>query len=128
MQVLYLHEPAALRDSVFRGAVWPEAVGTLVELGLADRLQHLQDALLYDAINNGGNPQRPCFPVGLWDFYPPYRAGIVPTELFLDKPDELLLLHRSQMFNRPLIHARSTASFVSLDCSICQLDVFLTCH
>lgn len=44
------------------------------------------------------------------------------------KPDELLLLHRSQMFNRPLVHAGSTTSFVSLDCPICQLDIFLTCH
>ena len=126
--MLYLHEPATLCDSVLRGAIWAKAVGTLMELCLTYRLQHLQNTLLYDTVNDCGNTQRSCFPVGFWDFYPPYRAGVVPTELFLDKPDELLLLHRSQMFNRPLVHAGSTTSFVSLDCPICQLDIFLACH
>ena len=126
--MLYLHESAALCDSVFRGAVWTKTVGALVKLCFAYRFQHLQNTLLYDTVNDCGNTQRSCFSVRFWDFYPPYRAGIIPTELFLDKSDELLLLHRSQMFNRPLIHARSTTSFVSFDCPICQLDVFLTCH
>ena len=126
--MLYLHEPVALCDSVFCRAVWAKAVGTLMELCFAYRFQHLQNTLLYDTVNDCGNTQRSCFSVGFRDFYPPYRAGIVPTELLLDKPDELLLLHRSQMFNRPLVHAGSTTSFVSLDCPICQLDIFLACH
>lgn len=126
MQVLYLHEPAALRDSVFRGAVWPEAVGTLVELGLTDGLQYLQDTLLNDTVYNGGNPQRPCFAVGLWDLHPSYRAGLVPTELFLNQPDEPFFLHGGKVPDGPFIHTGSTAPFISLDGPICQLDVFLT--
>lgn len=32
VQMLYLHEPAALCNGVFRGAVWAKAVRTLMEL------------------------------------------------------------------------------------------------
>lgn len=64
-----------------------------MKLCFAYRFQHLQNTLLYDTVNDCGNTQRSCFSVRFWDFYPPYRAGIIPTELFLDKSDELLLLH-----------------------------------
>lgn len=126
--MLYLHEPAALCDSVLRGAVWPEAIGTFIESGLADRLQHLQNALLHNAVHNGGDAQRSELTVRFWDFHPPDRAGMIPTELFLDKPDECPLAHFGQVLDRPLIHAGSTASLIALDRSVSQPDIFFACN
>ena len=66
-----------------------------------------------------GIPNGLVFPLGL---------GSIPTELFLDKPDVLFLAKCGKVFDCPLIHAGSTASFVALNCPICQFDVFLTCN
>ena len=127
IQVLYLHEPTALCYGVFRGAVRTEAVGTLMELCFTDWFKHLKNTLLYHTVNDCGNTQRSCFSVGLGNFHPLDRAGCVPTELFLNKPDELFLAKCSKVFDCPLIHAGRPTSLIALDCPVCQFDIFLTC-
>ena len=67
VQMLYLHEPTALSNGMFCRAVWAKAIGTLMELRLADWFKDLQDTLLYNSINDCGYAQRSGFAIGFWE-------------------------------------------------------------
>ena len=51
VQMLYLHEPTALCDSVFRGAVWAKTIGTLVKLCFAYRFHCFHPKILNDLLS-----------------------------------------------------------------------------
>ena len=91
VQMLYLYQPHALRNSSLSGTVRAEPVGVLTEFCFTYRLHDLQNTLLYDPIHDSWNSQRSGLSIGLWYFHSPYGSWMIITELFPYETDVFFL-------------------------------------
>ena len=115
MQMGQLYQLVTSGNGVFRGPVRAETIGMVVKLRLTNRLQDLQNALLYDAVYNGRDTKRPCFSVGFWDFYPANRAWVIALELRLNQRNKLGLIQLSKVLYCALVHSCGAAPCIALD-------------
>lgn len=91
VQMLYLYQPHALRNSSLSGTVRAEPVGVLTEFCFTYRLHDLQNTLLYDPIYDSWNSQRSGLSIGLWYLHSPYGSWMIITELFPYETDVFFL-------------------------------------
>lgn len=125
VQMLPLYHAVALGNRIFRRPVRSEPVAPVIKLGFTDRLQDLQNALLYQPVKNRGDSERTGFSIWFWNFDPPHRLGLVPCQFTLDTFD--ILFSRLFFYIRYTftICARSITAAVALDIPIRKHDVFL---
>ena len=92
VQMLYLYQPHALRNSSLSGTVRAEPVGVLTEFCFTYRFHDLQNTLLYDPIYDSWNSQRSGLSIGLWYLHSPYGSWMIITELFPYEMDVFFLV------------------------------------
>ena len=91
-----------------------ESIAVLTEISLVAQRQYLRCCLLYHSVYDGGDAQRPLFPVGLWDVDPSHRLRLVLLcpDLCLDLVSMLCKVP-VKFFHRHLVDPG--CAFVSLD-------------
>ena len=137
VQMLYLYQPHALRNSSLSGTVRAEPVGVLTEFCFTYRFHDLQNTLLYDPIYDSWDSQRSGLSIGLWYLHSPYGSWMIITELFPYEMDvfsvyfSFLAAPKSTQASSPfgldfLCHTRSCVCCVFI--FFAEFDLWLSLH
>lgn len=123
MQALALGQRIGHSHRVFLAAVRTEPKAAVMEFRFAYGFQHLQEALQYQPVHDGGYTQRTCFAVIFGYFHPTNRLGDIPFQAFAHIVYQVGLFPRFKVFDGLFICPRCLAPAVLFQVAVSKTDV-----